>query len=50
MFNLFLCRTQLSKNCIMLINVKVPTSAGILTFISLINTTCEILKTRKVLN
>ena len=34
--------------CIMLINVKMPTIIGILTFISIINTTSESLKARKV--
>ena len=33
---------------IMLINDKMPTIVGILTFISMINTTYESLKTRKV--
>ena len=33
---------------IMLINVKMPTIVGILTFISMINTTSENLKARKV--
>ena len=33
---------------IMLINVKMPTIVGILTFISMINTTSERLKARKV--
>ena len=32
----------------MLINVKMPTIVGILTFISMINTTSENLKARKV--
>ena len=32
----------------MLINVKMPTIVGILTFISMINTTLESLKARKV--
>ena len=32
----------------MLINVKMPTIVGILTFISMINTTSESLKARKV--
>ena len=31
--------TQLSTTFILLINVKMPTSVGILTFISMINTT-----------
>ena len=33
----------------MLINVKMPTIVGILTFISMINTTYESLKGRKIL-
>ena len=45
---LFLCSTQLSMKFIMLINVKMPTFVGILTFISLINTTAKTLKARKV--
>ena len=36
---LFSYSTQLSTKFIMLINVKMPTSVGILTFISMINTT-----------
>ena len=36
--------TQLSTKFILLINVKMPTIVGILTFISMINTTSEILK------
>ena len=32
----------------MLINVKMPTGVGILTFISMINTTSESLEARKV--
>ena len=39
---------QLSMQFIMLINVKMPTIVGILTFISMINTTSETLKARKV--
>ena len=34
---LFPCSTQLSMKCILLINVKMPTIVGILTFISMIN-------------
>ena len=34
----------------MLINVKMPTIVGILTFISMINTTSENLKARKIFN
>ena len=36
--NLFSCATQLSTKFILLINVKMPTIVGILTFISRINT------------
>ena len=43
---LFSCSTQLSTKFILLINVKVPTIIDILTFISMINTTSEILKAR----
>ena len=35
---LFSCSTQLSTKFILLINVKMPTIVGILTFISMINT------------
>ena len=38
---LFLCSTQLNTKFILLINVKIPTIVGILTFISMINTTSE---------
>ena len=43
---MFSYSTQLSTNFILLINVKMPTIVGILTFISKINTTSERLKTR----
>ena len=43
---LFHCSTQLSTKFILLINVKMPTIVGILTFISMINTTSERLKAR----
>ena len=42
----FSCSTQLSTKFIMLINVKMSTIVGILTFISMINTTPERLKAR----
>ena len=42
---LFPCSTQLSTKFIQLINVKMPTIVGILTFISRINTTSESSKT-----
>ena len=41
---LFSYSTQLSTKLILLINVKMPTIVGILTFISMINTTYERLK------
>ena len=44
---LFSCSTQLSTEFILLINVKMPTIVGILTFISMINTTSERLIARK---
>ena len=44
--NIFSCSTQLSTKFILLINVKMPTIVGILTFISMINTTSERLKAR----
>ena len=43
---LFPCLTQLSIKFIMLINVKMPTIVGILTFISMINTTSKRFKAR----
>ena len=43
---LFVDSTQLSMKFILLINVKMPTIVGILTLISIINTTSERLKTR----
>ena len=43
---LFSCSTQLGTKFILLINVKMPTSVGILTFISMINTTSERFKGR----
>ena len=42
------CSTQLSMKFIKLINIKMPTFVGILIFISMINTTSEHLKARKV--
>ena len=44
--NLSSYSTQLSIKFTMLINVKMPTNVGILTFISMINTTSERLKAR----
>ena len=43
---LFSYSTQWSTEFILLINVKMPTIVGILTFISMINTTSEKLETR----
>ena len=43
---LFSCSTQLSTKFILLINVKMPTIVGILTFISMTNTTSDWLKAR----
>ena len=45
---LFSYSTQLSMKFIPLINVKMPTIVGILTFISMINTTSERLKARNI--
>ena len=45
---LFSCSSQLSIKFIMCINVKMPTIVGILTFISMVNTTYESLKAIKV--
>ena len=43
--NFFPCSTQLGTKLILLINAKMPTIVGVLTFISRINTTSERLKT-----
>ena len=43
-------QAQLSRKVIMLINVKMPTIVGILTFISTINSTSDCKKARKVFN
>ena len=45
----FLCSTQLSTKFILLINVKMPTIVGILTFKSRINAASQSSKARKVL-
>ena len=45
-YKTFSCSTQLSTKLILLINVKMPTIVGILTFISMIKTTSERLKAR----
>ena len=44
---LFPCSTQLSMKIILLINVKMPTIVGILTFISMTNAASESFKARK---
>ena len=44
--NPFPCSTQLSTKLILLLNVKMPTIVGILTFISMIYTTSERLEAR----
>ena len=44
----FSCSTQLSMEFIMLISVKMANIAGILTFISMVNTAYESLKAIKV--
>ena len=46
---LFSRSTQLSTKFILLINVKMPTIVGILTFKSMINTTSESFRARKIL-
>ena len=46
---LFSCSTQLSMKFIQLINVKMPTVVGILTFISRISATSECFKRKKTL-
>ena len=43
---LFSCSTQLSTKFILLMNVQMPTIVGILTCISMINTTSERLEAR----
>ena len=48
-YKTFLYSTQLSTKFSLLINVKMPTIVGILTFISMINTTSERLKPRHFL-
>ena len=45
---LFSCSTQLSTKFILLINVKISTIVGILTFMSMINTTSKRLKARNL--
>ena len=45
-YKTFLCSTQLSMKFILLINVKMPTIVGILTFVSRINTIATSFKAR----
>ena len=45
---LFSCSTQLSMKFILLMNVKMPTTVGILILISMINTTSERFKARNL--
>ena len=45
-YKLFSYSTQLSRKFILLINVKMPLIVGIITFISMINTTSERLEAR----
>ena len=47
-YKTFSYSTQLSTKFIVLINAKMPTIVGILTFVSMINTTNERLKARNV--
>ena len=47
---LFSCSTRLTMKFIILINVKLSTIVGILTFISMTNATSDSLKARKVFN
>ena len=49
-YKTFSYSTQLSMKFILLINVKMPTIVGILTFISMINTTSEEFKVRNFFN
>ena len=45
---LFSCSTQLNMEFILLINIKMPTTVGILTFISRINITSESFKAENI--
>ena len=45
---LFACSTQMTMKFIMLVNVKMPTAVGVLTFISIINTTSVSSEARKI--
>ena len=47
-FKAFSCSTKLGMKFIMLMNVKMPTIVGIVTFISMINRTSERLKARNI--
>ena len=44
----FSCSTQMGMEFIMLVNVKMPTIVGILTFISMINTASESLNAKNI--
>ena len=46
--NLFSCSTELSMEFILLMNIIMPTIVGILSYISMINTTSESLKARSL--
>ena len=46
---LFSCSTKLSMKLIILINVKMPTMVGILTFISMLNATNKVWKQNRLL-
>ena len=48
LIKLFSCSTQMSMKVILLINVKMPTVVGILTFMSGMNTASEGFKSRKI--
>ena len=50
LLNFFRCSTQLGTKYILLINVKMSTIVGILTFISTINATSERHKKEKLLS
>ena len=47
-YKTFSCSTELSMELILLINVKMPTSVGILTIISKIKTASESFKAREI--
>ena len=49
-YKLFSCSTQLNTKFILLINVKMQTIVGVLTFISMINTTSERINARNFIS